>query len=59
LNFRGAKEFQTLVAPGRAVVPWKRARYAVLEEKIPLFVHFHLKESASVALIRLKRIYNF
>jgi hypothetical protein len=47
LNFSGAKKCQTCVAPGSAEVPWKRFRYAVLEEKTPSAVHFHRKELAS------------
>jgi hypothetical protein len=31
-SLKGAKEFQTSVAPGKAVRPKKNARYAVLEE---------------------------
>jgi hypothetical protein len=46
-NFIGAKECHTCGAPGSAVDPSKRNRYADLEEKTPSADHFHRKPSPS------------
>jgi hypothetical protein len=43
---KGAKECQTWAAPGSAVVPTKKARYAVLTVNTPFAVHFHPKISS-------------